>query len=497
MRLALRFTLAFLIAMSCVLLVHGYFVYRREVGTFENDMRREQRTLGRVMALTVHALWQIGGPAAALDLVSKANRVEASDRLLLTWTWLDGNEGAAYRHSLSADQLAQLERGYEVTWFGHRRDPAGRLCTLIPVRTPEGRLGGIEIRESWAEVPAYVRQTVHRKLVAAAAIAVISALLSIVLGFHLVGRPVRLLIDHARRIARGEFTSRVRFRHRDELGQLAGELNAMSGQLESARERLLQETSQKILAVEQLRHADRLTTVGQLASGVAHELGTPLNVVWARAKMIASGQVTSKDIPGNARIIAEQSERMTRIIRGLLDFARPRAPKKIVTDLRQVAARTATLLQSLADKRSVTMQVDRGEEPLFAEVDPSQLEQVLSNLVLNGIQAMHRPGRLTISLAKERTKPPADHGGAEDDYLCISVTDEGEGIPDEIMRHLFEPFFTTKQIGEGTGLGLSVSRGIVTEHGGWISVTSRPGEGSRFSVYLPRRSDDAGQRADR
>jgi two-component system, NtrC family, sensor kinase len=155
------------------------------------------------------------------------------------------------------------------------------------------------------------------------------------------------------------------------------------------------------------------------------------------------------------------------------------------------------LLKSIADKRSVTIQVHPGDHPVTAHVDPDQIQQVLSNLILNAVQAMTTPGTVTVRIGSERIKPPSEHGGPQDEYACISVTDEGDGISEENQRRLFEPFFTTKHVTEGTGLGLSISKGIITEHGGWIAVTSRLGQGSCFSVYLPRRSGDVGEDSDR
>jgi len=155
------------------------------------------------------------------------------------------------------------------------------------------------------------------------------------------------------------------------------------------------------------------------------------------------------------------------------------------------------LMESMARKGEVDFALEKGEDPCIAEVDPNQIQQVLSNLIVNGIQAMPSGGKLTVGVRKERVRPPVDHGGAEDEYICLFVQDEGAGIPEEQLPRLFEPFFTTKQVGQGTGLGLSVSRGIVSEHGGWIRVSSQVGRGSCFSIYLPLRSPDGDSGADR
>jgi signal transduction histidine kinase len=258
----------------------------------------------------------------------------------------------------------------------------------------------------------------------------------------------------------------------------------MCDRLADANRKLLEETDAKIAALEQLRHADRLKTVGQLASGVAHELGTPLNVIGARAKMIAGGEVTGDDVSTNARIIAEQSVRMTTIIRQLLDFSRRRGPRLATTRLDRLTRGTLGMLSALVARRRVTPVVEEPDGPLDALADEHQLQQALTNLVLNAIQAMPSGGTLRVSLRRVWTTPPADHGGASGHYLAIVVEDEGTGIDPEALPHIFEPFYTTKGVGEGTGLGLSVSYGIVRDHGGWIDVATMAGRGSRFTIFL-------------
>jgi signal transduction histidine kinase len=123
--------------------------------------------------------------------------------------------------------------------------------------------------------------------------------------------------------------------------------------------------------------------------------------------------------------------------------------------------------------------------PVLARADQGQLEQALTNFVLNGIQAMPQGGTLRVGVSTRRTRPPAEPGGPEGEYLTLTVTDEGEGISRENVLRIFEPFFTTKGVGQGTGLGLSVAYGIVSEHGGWIDVESQVGSGSRFTIHLP------------
>jgi signal transduction histidine kinase len=181
--------------------------------------------------------------------------------------------------------------------------------------------------------------------------------------------------------------------------------------------------------------------------------------------------------------VAEQTERMTAIIRQLLDFAGRREPRPAPTDLHAIAQATARLVEPIARKHNVEV-VIASEGSALALGDPVQLEQVLSNLVVNGIHACQSGGRVEIAYGTE----PASSGdsaqpGARRAYL--RVTDDGHGMDDQTRARIFEPFFTTKDVGQGTGLGLSVAHGIVLENGGSITVSSQTGHGSTFSVFLP------------
>jgi signal transduction histidine kinase len=296
---------------------------------------------------------------------------------------------------------------------------------------------------------------------------------------------MRKLVEKARRIGSGDLSGPLEMSQRDEIGVLAREMNDMCERLRAAHERADRETEQRIAAAAQLRHADRLNTVGKLASGVAHELGTPLNVVSGRAKMILRGQVSGPEIEDSARTIVEQSERMTRIIKQLLGFARRRQPQLTRESLGTIVQRTLGLLQPMAHKANVTC-VSRGDEPgPEVEIDSSLIEQALTNLVVNGIQAMSAGGTLAVTLAEEDATPPADLGGGRERFACIHVQDQGVGMTAEQLARAFEPFFTTKDVGQGTGLGLSVAYNIARDHNGWISASSQANMGSRFSMYLP------------
>jgi signal transduction histidine kinase len=235
--------------------------------------------------------------------------------------------------------------------------------------------------------------------------------------------------------------------------------------------------------LEQLRHTDRLTTSAP-RRGVAHELDAAQRDRRPSRPILATEGVRGPT-GEYARIIQEQASRMTGVIRQLLDFSRRQGPKLAVCNLRMLAGRTAELLRPLAARRHATVEVvTTGGEP-FARVDQNQMQQALANVMMNGIEAMPRGGRLLVSIEPCMARRPDDAAQvAAGPRLRITIEDEGEGIAAQDLPHIFEPFFTTKGVGEGTGLGLSVAHGIVADHGGWIDVQSEVGKGTRMTIYL-------------
>jgi signal transduction histidine kinase len=311
-------------------------------------------------------------------------------------------------------------------------------------------------------------------------------LVTVLAGGVLLARPIRKLQRKARRAGSGDFSEPLLLRQKDELRDLAGELNGMCDRLAESRRAIEEAHAARIAALEQLRRADRLATVGQLAAGIAHEIGTPLGVVAGRAKMIASGQDEGTEARESARIVEEQAKRIAAIIRQLLDFSRKRAPEKADLDLVALSKGVVELLDQMAKKRGVALAIDDASADGFrAFGDAGQLQQAVTNLVVNALQACMRGGRVDVSLGHERRIPPAELGGPEANWIRLSVSDTGCGMDADTIVHVFEPFFTTKDVGEGTGLGLAVTHGIVVEHGGWIDVESQVGKGSRFSIHLP------------
>ncbi len=225
---------------------------------------------------------------------------------------------------------------------------------------------------------------------------------------------------------------------------------------------------------EQLRHAERLATLGRLAAGVAHELNEPLTGILGFAELLQDGEEFSDQAGQDLNRIRTAALHARDVVRKLLLFARQVPTKRSQVDLKQVLQDALSLVEVRLRKKGIVLHQDIAEEEMRLTADESQLRQVAMNLLINAEQAMPHGGRLVLSLRDEG------------ETLCLEVRDTGLGMTGEVQEKIFLPFFTTKDIHQGTGLGLSVVHGIIKGHGGRIQVESAPGRGSRFRIHLPK-----------
>lgn len=295
-------------------------------------------------------------------------------------------------------------------------------------------------------------------------------------GVRWIATPLASLTNKMERVGKGDFSSDLKIHANDELGQLAGAVNQMCDRLRQQQQTIEKETHQRIDAIEQLRHADRLKTVGQLAAGFAHEVGTPLNVISGRAEMILSDPNRSPEqIEKHATAVKTESERISKIIQKLLHFSRRSPSQKSKNDLREVIRHSVDLIQPLADKQKIKLTANLPATLAEASFDFNQLQQVIMNLIDNAVDASSANQTVSICL----------HPQPIDGQWKIEIIDHGSGIERNQLDVIFEPFFTTKEVGSGTGLGLSIVHGIIEEHGGCIDCQSDSEKGTTMTVRIP------------
>jgi two-component system NtrC family sensor kinase len=235
---------------------------------------------------------------------------------------------------------------------------------------------------------------------------------------------------------------------------------------------------------ETLIRAERLTSLGQIAAGVAHEINNPLTGVLTYIqimlnKLKAQKPIGSEELGKKLSVMGKETERCTRIIKSLLDFARQTQPSIRSIDLNRVIENSLTMLTYQAQLSNVKIVKEFASDVSNIEADPDQLQQVFTNIILNAIDAMPKGGSLIITTLHNASKG----------QVGIQFRDTGIGISPENLKRLFTPFFTTKEKGKGIGLGLAVCYGIIQRHGGEIKVESQTGQGTTFTIWLKERQE--------
>jgi len=303
-------------------------------------------------------------------------------------------------------------------------------------------------------------------------ITLLGVLVTMVLSWFISQRisvPLRKTVAASRQVADGNLDARVDVISGDELGWLAYSFNKMSQALKERDEKIKEYTKKKI------SESERLAMVGQLSANVAHELNNPLQGIITYASLALEKESFDESCRQNITKIVVQANRCRDIIRGLLDFSRQKHPDKTLCNVNTLLQGCISLVENQAIFHNIEIVMDLDRSLPMVIVDPSQVERVFLNLIINAAEAMEGTGTLTV-----RTMM-----GLSAECVEIDVQDTGAGILPEHLEKIFDPFFTTKETGHGVGLGLAISYGIVMEHKGKLTVESKPGKGTTFTVSLP------------
>lgn len=315
-------------------------------------------------------------------------------------------------------------------------------------------------------------------------ITVAGMMLALGLGYIIankMSRPVQQLIEASHQVSQGNLSPEIGPISKSEIGVLQKTFKEM---LTSIQER---DKRQRVESEIKLLQSEKQASVGKLAGGVAHEINNPLTGIVTFTHMLLRRNDIPEEVRGDLETIAQETERVRKIVKGLLDFSRQTELDREPTDVNRLVRQTITLVENQALIKGVNLTFEPGDKLPMVILDRNQIQSVLLNIIINALDATDPGGSITITtnIGISTSKP----GQKGIEILC---TDTGCGIPPENLNKLFDPFFTTKEVGHGTGLGLSVSYGIVERHGGTIWVQSKVGKGSTFKVWLPTEEQSGG-----
>jgi signal transduction histidine kinase len=533
MKIGARLTLTTLTLVVLTLSLYGWVSLRTRRAELTSDLERQTELVGATVRVALEAALKDGLFEDTRKLVARWQAAEPTIRFI----YFDvahakgGMQAPAFLVTVFKD--GKLDDAAEDARFDYLPAPpdptrASRLQRMTIEKQPVGEhieLDGRRVfalmepvRDDQDRVVAAMELVRREDDVAAVQVASRRAVMWALIGLSLllaatlwlstrasISNPLKRLVEAIDDVTHGDL-GRVILRERDdEVGDLADRFNEMTGSLREAREEILAGVDAKLQLEARLRHSEKLATIGQLAAGIAHEVGTPLNVIGGRARQMEKKASDPGEVAKNAGIIAAQTQRITKIIQQLLDFARRPASVRRRVDLSAVAKDCLDFLEhqlatSRIEARLLPFTIDSTRtdgsgvallppESPTVQGDADQLQQVCLNLCINAIQAMPQGGALELSTRALIRRRPGLDAADPGRYIVLDVADTGVGIPEEDRERIFEPFYSTKQGQEvkegGTGLGLSVSVGIVKDHDGWIEIDNRPGGGTVFRVFLP------------
>ncbi len=330
-------------------------------------------------------------------------------------------------------------------------------------------LGVLDLNLSLAETNQKLQEnTQFFILVTAVIILLLSTGISFVL-IRFVQRPIQAMAAKMSQVEAGDLSVRLESRYDDEIGRLVASFNSMVVNLEKAKQELQQ------VHYRQMERADRLASVGEMSTGLAHEIKNPLAGISSAISVLADDFPPEDPRRQIVREVLEQIGRLDKTATDLLSFGRPSPPEFSWVDLNALVKKTLFFVSQHPEATSIHRQNKLTRELPPVWIDEKQIQQVLFNIIINAIQAMKDGGTLVVET------DVTTHDEAE--FVRVRITDTGKGIAPEDLPKIFTPFHTTKT--QGTGLGLPISRQLMEQHGGSIQVDSRPGEGTTFGIELP------------
>ena len=500
MRIATKLTLLLLLAVSAVLAGFGYIRIQQERNRLIEELQQEVVVLANAMGLAVEHALRDRQPEDIRELLTEIVRdPNPVDRIRIFNGRLEEINGAST--DAAATTTIPQEEWRRVLTTGEVRvqylatAPRPVVYVVLPLKNRRGGIiGGLEIIHLATRVQRQIDETT-RDL--ALRMGLLSLTIAVVIWFTVrmsIRRPIRALVRAALAVGRGRLDQRISVRRRDEVGQLASAFNRMAEDLQAARQGLLTESQARLDTERQLQQEQKLAAIGRLASEVAHEIGTPMNIISGRIESIQRALPPDHPVGRHTATVLRQVERVSEIIRHLLEYARPRRPAARPVAVAPVLDRVADLLGPLAQRHQVRLTAEAGQVLPMLLADADQLQQVLLNLVTNALDATPAGGQVRLTAGADASpasstsmenRSSVHRGFAATPHVTICVADTGCGIPADRLEKIFEPFFSTKERRGGTGLGMSIVEDIARAHRAAIEIESAEGRGTTVRLHWP------------
>lgn len=476
-----KFTIVAFVCILVFTITGSFFILSRETSFYRADMKNQGKALAEMSRLILTNVMVYN----ELGMMNNQDLVDFLDYFILNFMEQDkrveyvmilDNMGWVLAHSNIFEygknytdrtiREANSDLKTEIIFKGSADNPV--LSITMPLNIDTKNWGVLQFRLSTKEMQESIN-TLKKEITILNIIFSILALIIISVGARVLSKPVTRLSEIMDGIKTHGDLEHQNFEikdRRDEIGKLQNSFMWMAQRLKEA-DREHKET------LEVLSQTEKMVSIGRLASGVAHEVNNPLSGV-----MLCFENLLKTDVDGKRReelveAVNEGHQKIKHVVEQLLNFSRMSVTGKTTVDLNEQLSSLLMFIEHSASKKNVKIVIDFGDDIPMLNVDKNKISQVFLNITINSLQSMEDGGVLTI-----RTRQ-------NDGFCMVSMEDTGGGIPPEIMPHIFEPFYTSKKTGEGTGLGLSVSKGIVEQHGGVIEVESKVGVGTTFRISLP------------
>ena len=344
---------------------------------------------------------------------------------------------------------------------------------FVPLTDTGGRINGLlQVTRRGSDFSDYIAMVRQGAMMALLATCLLLAALVLFGHYGAVGRHLRRISDGMTQVKGGKTDRRLAEEGPAEIQVLSGDINDMLDRIRNSQEEIAQRQAQETELRLRLQESEKLAAIGQLASGIAHELGTPLSTVDGKAQQVLRRDDLDEGLRQSIGKMRTEAARMEKIIQQLLDFGRRNPLQRVSMDIGALVRAALEKMEQDIQQRNIRVELPESDPGISLDVDPIRFEQALGNLLANATQACREKVRASWRATDER-------------QIEISVEDDGPGVDESNLSQLFDPFFTTKSVGQGTGLGLSVAHAAITDHDGHIEVDrSTDLGGARFRIIL-------------